>query len=322
MEVFPQPLYRSLTLIVNVKEMPKEIVEIDIDKLVLDKCNVRGNIWQVDSKDKEMADNVENEGVMNACIVRSLEDGKFGVVCGGRRFNASVDAGKETVPCVIKAMDDLTAFGMSFNENYHWRPVGKAGHVLAIGKIVEDLKAKGYQKAEDFVKKIMEMTSIPRTTVQKYINASKLPPEVIELMKPKAERDLKIIEILKQKGLDIKKRKLSLDKADILGALLIDEQGQVLDKRVLDIAAIGCKISYEKLRNFVKSLKVQSYPKLTAEEAFEKLGYSIGKDDLIEGLYLGDLKLATHSASRRENLSVNELLLKALREYLIRGGYV
>jgi len=290
------------------------MVEIEIEKLVIDPCNIRGQCWQLDKKDFEMTENVKEEGLYNACIVRPLTDGKFGVVCGGRRFNSCIDAGKKTVKCEIREMSDTEARMTSWVENYHIRKVDAAGHVLGMKKIIEDLSKQGYPQI-DILQIIKRKTGLGLDEIERYINAAKLPNEIIELMKEPNERSPETQAILKQRGLEkYAHSKLELHKASDIGL----EFGTYSLDKLFDIASYACSVSRKNFKGFIG--KVKSLKKITAAD-LEGL-FSIGKGDLIELSLDNRMLPALDIACQKENLKRIELCVKALEEYLIRSGYL
>jgi ParB/RepB/Spo0J family partition protein len=63
-----------------------------------------------------LARSIRQVGVLEPLLVRPVGD-RFEVIAGGRRLRAATLAGVESVPCVSKVMDDVTALKASFHEN-------------------------------------------------------------------------------------------------------------------------------------------------------------------------------------------------------------
>ena len=66
---------------------------------------------------QELADSISKSGVIQPAVVRVIDGGKFQLVAGERRWRASKLAHMETLPCVIKDIDDETALRMQIIEN-------------------------------------------------------------------------------------------------------------------------------------------------------------------------------------------------------------
>ena len=70
-----------------------------------------GHPFQVrnDEEMDKMVDSVKEYGVMTPAIVRPRRDGGYQIVAGHRRCHASQRAGVDTMPCIVRDMDDDTA---------------------------------------------------------------------------------------------------------------------------------------------------------------------------------------------------------------------
>ena len=71
----------------------------------------RNHPFQVRDDDEmdKMVDSVKEYGVMTPAVVRPRQDGGYEIVAGHRRCHASQRAGVETMPCIVRDMDDDTA---------------------------------------------------------------------------------------------------------------------------------------------------------------------------------------------------------------------
>ena len=67
-----------------------------------------GHPFQVrdDEEMDKMVDSVKEYGVMTPAIVRPRRDGGYEIVAGHRRCHASRRAGVDTMPCIVRDMDD------------------------------------------------------------------------------------------------------------------------------------------------------------------------------------------------------------------------
>lgn len=65
----------------------------------------------------KMVDSVKEYGVMTPAIVRPRRDGGYEIVAGHRRCHASQRAGVDTMPCIVRDMDDDTAIILMVDSN-------------------------------------------------------------------------------------------------------------------------------------------------------------------------------------------------------------
>lgn len=103
----------------------------------------RNHPFQVRDDDEmnKMVDSVKEYGVMTPAIVRPRKDGGYEIVAGHRRCHASQRAGVETMPCIVRDMDDDTAIILMVDSNC------QREHILP------SEKAKAYQMKLEAVKR-------------------------------------------------------------------------------------------------------------------------------------------------------------------------
>ena len=173
------------------------IVDIPVEELDVDRCNVRGNVWDYD---EELVRSVKLHGINLPCLVRPIqtnEKPKYGIVCGSRRFNAGIEAGLEKIPCIIQEMTDIEAMGQSLEENVIRKDVPLWQNIEWIGAMYELLRKDSLQWGSDrkFTKmdarydELVRRTGLDRNKIKSYVKiAIYLPEEVRALMRPREER--------------------------------------------------------------------------------------------------------------------------------------
>src|SRR5215212_5293299 len=75
---------------------------------------VETNPWQPrqhadEARMQELIDDVRARGILQPLLVRPLSEGRYQVVAGERRYRAASALKLESVPVIIKEMDDQTA---------------------------------------------------------------------------------------------------------------------------------------------------------------------------------------------------------------------
>jgi ParB family chromosome partitioning protein len=89
--------------------------EVDLDSIVV-KGNQPRKVFNQESLD-EMAVSIKEHGVLQPLLVRPLDNGKYELVAGERRLRASILAGLERVPVVVRDMDEPVAWEAALIEN-------------------------------------------------------------------------------------------------------------------------------------------------------------------------------------------------------------
>jgi ParB/RepB/Spo0J family partition protein len=90
-----------------------QVVEIEVDRLFVGKCNVR----RAEPDIGELVESIRNAGIIEPLVVRPAPDGRYEVIVGGRRLRAAREAGLKTVPCIVKELSDDEAIIESLVEN-------------------------------------------------------------------------------------------------------------------------------------------------------------------------------------------------------------
>lgn len=117
------------------KEKKDEVVEqnIPIDKLVPDPMNVRVDIGDVSS----LMESIKEVGLLNPLVVRPLENGKYGVICGSRRLYVLRALGWKEVRCKVAKYNDQMALFASFSENLTQKTLTEQEKVAVYKKALE-----------------------------------------------------------------------------------------------------------------------------------------------------------------------------------------
>lgn len=156
-----------------------------------------GHPFQVRDDDEmdKMVDNVKEYGVMTPAIVRPRRDGGYEIVAGHRRCHASQRAGVDTMPCIVRDMDDDTAIILMVDSNCqreHILPSEKAKayqmKLEAIKrKVGRPLKENERQVGANFsgaktAQIIGEQAGDSTRQVERFIRLNKLTPDLMQLV--------------------------------------------------------------------------------------------------------------------------------------------
>lgn len=134
-----------------------ETVQLALDQLFLGEVNIRKDVGDL----QELTDSVKSQGVIQAITVRRVGD-RYEIVAGRRRFEAASQAGLETVPAVVKDLDDLEAINLSFQENLARQNLSIAEQALVFERLENELGSM--PRVADFV-------NIPLVTIRSTLDA-------------------------------------------------------------------------------------------------------------------------------------------------------
>lgn len=143
---------------------------------------------------ERLADDIRMNGVLSPIIVRP-SGSAYEILAGHNRYNASLRAGKETIPAIVQNVDDDTAALIMVNTNLNQRdellPSEKA---FAYKVQLEAMKRQG--KRSDLTscqvgtksradERLAESSSDSARVVQRYIRLTYLIPDLLEMVDAK-----------------------------------------------------------------------------------------------------------------------------------------
>ena len=153
-----------------------------------------GHPFQVrnDEEMDKMVDSVKEYGVMTPAIVRPRRDGGYEIVAGHRRCHASRRAGVDTMPCIVRDMDDDTAIILMVDSNCQREHILPSEKAKAYEMKLEAVKRKAgsptkknlTQVATNFraAEVVAQGAGESRNQVQRFIRLNKLTPDLMQLV--------------------------------------------------------------------------------------------------------------------------------------------
>lgn len=128
---------------------------------------------------KELAENIKENGLIQPITIRKApkESGKkYEIVCGERRYRASLLAGLEEIQAIVRTdLDDKQAFAAMIIENLQRKDVDPIEEAAAFSKLTKDKTMK--------VKEIAKMLGKSSSYVISRINLSNITQGYIDLMR-------------------------------------------------------------------------------------------------------------------------------------------
>jgi len=147
----------------------------------------------------EMADSVKQYGVLVPGLVRPKPDGGYEMVAGHRRKKASELAGKETMPCIVRELDDDEATIIMVDSNLQRESILPSEKAFAYKMKLEAMKRQaGRPSKEDNYSQVgnnfSTKTSSDELAIQtgesknqifRYIRLTELIPSLLEMVDEK-----------------------------------------------------------------------------------------------------------------------------------------
>ena len=157
--------------ILNPKES-LEVVELNMDDIIVNEDQPR-KTFNEDSL-KELANSIEKHGVIQPILVRKIDD-KFEIVAGERRFRASKLINKDTIPGIVKDLDDYEQENLSLIENVQREDLSPYEEALAYKSIINN-----YKMTQDELAKALGKS---RPYISNTIRLLRLDERVLEFLK-------------------------------------------------------------------------------------------------------------------------------------------
>ena len=157
----------------------------------------RNHPFQVRDDDEmdKMVDSVKEYGVMTPAIVRPRQDGGYEIVAGHRRCHASQRAGVDTMPCIVRDMDDDTAIILMVDSNCQREHILPSEKAKAYQMKLEAVKRKAGRPSKNNSRQvganfsgaktaqiISEQSGDSTRQVERFIRLNKLTPALMQMV--------------------------------------------------------------------------------------------------------------------------------------------
>lgn len=164
-------LGRGLGSLLNTKDdsnNDKLFDEIDINHIKINSDQPRKTFDE--NKLKELSKSIKQHGIIQPITVRKLDNKKYQLISGERRFRASKLIGEKTIPAFIKVTDDDNILELALIENIQREDLNSIEIAVSYKKLIDELNINqenlGSRVGKD------------RSTINNYLRLLKLPPTI------------------------------------------------------------------------------------------------------------------------------------------------
>ncbi len=119
---------------------------------------------------QELADSIEEIGIVQPITLRELDNGRYQIIAGERRWRASMKVGLKTIPAYIRTADDENVMEMALIENIQRQDLNSLEIALAYQHLITH-----YGLTQE---KLSDRVGKKRATVANYLRLLKLPAPV------------------------------------------------------------------------------------------------------------------------------------------------
>lgn len=148
-----------------------------------------------DESMQRTVESVEQYGVLSPLIARPRPEGGYEIISGHRRQHAAQLAGLETLPVIVRNMDDDAAVLLMVDSNLQRENILPSERAFAYKMKLEALKNQGarsdltsgqiVQKSKLSIERVAEDAGEGYKTVQRFIRLTNLIPELLDMVDEK-----------------------------------------------------------------------------------------------------------------------------------------
>lgn len=120
---------------IQLAEEKERVYDLDINDISPQEDQPR-KAFDLDALE-ELAESIKKEGVLQPIIVRKNKDRDYTIIAGERRWRASRMAGQETIPAIIRDIDDDTLLRHALIENIQREDLNPIEEAVAYRKLLE-----------------------------------------------------------------------------------------------------------------------------------------------------------------------------------------
>ncbi|HEU0244078.1 MAG TPA: ParB/RepB/Spo0J family partition protein [Candidatus Limnocylindrales bacterium] len=146
---------------------------------------------------EELAASIREHGILQPVLVRPLEDGRFELIAGERRWRASKLAEQAAIPAIVEDIDDDTALEIAIIENLQREDISPLDEAVMYDRMVRE---HGYS-----IRKLAEKLGKDKGYLENRLRLADAPPEIRELVSLRKDTLSHAYELMKVE--DPKKRR-------------------------------------------------------------------------------------------------------------------
>jgi ParB family transcriptional regulator, chromosome partitioning protein len=122
----------------------------------------------------ELASSIREHGVLQPVLVRPLDEGRFQLIAGERRWRASKLADQAAIPVIVEEIDDDTALEIAIIENLQREDISPLDEAVLYDRMVRE---HGYS-----IRKLAEKLGKDKGYLENRLRLADAPPEIRELV--------------------------------------------------------------------------------------------------------------------------------------------
>jgi len=148
-------------------EQYEEVLKIPLQSIIPNRFQPR-TVFD-ESKIDELARTIHTHGVIQPIVVRQMEDGRYEIIAGERRFRAMTKLQWEEVPAIVRNLSDKETASIALIENLQREELTAIEEALAYQKLLElheltqEALAQRLGKGQSTVANKIRLLKLPQT---------------------------------------------------------------------------------------------------------------------------------------------------------------
>lgn len=115
-----------------------------------------------EEKIQELSASIKKQGVLQPILVRKTGQGQFQIIAGERRWRASINAGMNTIPAIVREYSDAEALAIALIENLQREDLNIIEQAKALDQLKNELKINQEELADSIGKSRSRMANTLR----------------------------------------------------------------------------------------------------------------------------------------------------------------
>ncbi|HWO97481.1 MAG TPA: nucleoid occlusion protein [Bacillus sp. (in: firmicutes)] len=187
----------------------EEIQQIPVSNIIPNRYQPR-TVFN-ENKIEELALTIRTHGIIQPIVVREIEDGLFELIAGERRWRAVQTLRWETIPAIVKQLDDTETASVALIENLQREELTAIEEAIAYAKLIElhnltqEALAQRLGKGQSTVANKLRLLKLPNP-IQEAIKQKKITERHARALIPlkSEEKQLAVLQEILEKQLNVK----------------------------------------------------------------------------------------------------------------------
>ncbi|WP_070120002.1 nucleoid occlusion protein [Bacillus marinisedimentorum] len=174
----------------------EEVQQLNVQAIIPNRFQPRTVF--IDEKIDELSQTIKTHGIIQPIVVREYEEGQYEIIAGERRWRAVTRLGWETIPAIIKNLDDTETASVALIENLQREELSAIEEAGAYAKLLE---LHGLTQEA-----LAQRLGKGQSTIANKLRLLKLPVEIQDALKTKtiSERHARALIMLKDPEKQVK----------------------------------------------------------------------------------------------------------------------